>query len=346
MNAMGRVSRWLGFCVVTGCLLSGCGILPTEEEFDTAPMVKEYEGSKTGKYTVVRGDMVQTESLVATYQGTIKKDVSGSDSGSRIKKFCVSKGQKVKTGTVLIEEYLEEEEEALKSDQRQIDTLQLQISQAKQMRKRELEQLSRTGGSKEEKQNVKTQYDAQIKTCESSLELVRLDMKELQETIRGACMVSELDGTVTFVDNSFSGGYANQENILITVQGKRKNWFRCKTEYADRFKEGQEVLVTALGQQIKTIVKKGKKNVLYLHPKKKLALKNGVPGTVELILKEKKNVLYLPKALIYDVGGKKVVYVEGKNGVKETQEVTTGVQIQNQVEITGGLKENDQILIN
>lgn len=343
---MKRVSRWLGVCVIMSCLLSGCGILPTEEEFDAAPRVKEYEGSTTGRYTVVKGDMVQTESLAATYQGTETRDITGGEGGSRIKKIRVSKGQKVKKGSVLIEEYLDEEEEALKSDERQIETLQLQIRQAKQMKKRELEQLKRTAGSREEKENVRTQYDAQIKNCESSLELTRLDMKELQETIRNAAMVSEIGGTVTFADHSFNGGYANQENILVTVQGPKKNRFRCETEYAGQFKEGQKVLVTVLGQQIKATVRKGKKNVLYLYPKKTLSLKNGVPGTVELILKEKKDVLYLPQALIYDMGGKKVVYVEGKNGVKETREVTTGVRIRNQIEITGGLKENDQILTN
>ena len=62
--------------------------------------------------------------------------------------------------------------------------------------------------------------------------------------------------------------------------------------------------------------------------------------------KEKKNVLYVPSALVFDMGSKKVVYIEGKEGVKETREVTTGEQIQNEIEITGGLKENEQILTN
>ena len=339
---MRRVSRWLSLCIMMGCMVSGCGILPTEEEFDAAPMVKQYEGNTTGKYTLVRGDMVETESLVANYQGTDQVDYTGSDEGSRIKKVCVSQGQKVKKGTVLIQEYLDEEEEELKSDQRQIESLQLQISQAKQMRERELEQLGRTGGSKEEKENVRTQYDAQIKNCQSSLQLLRLDIQELQETIRDAAIVSRINGTVTFVDNSFNGGYANEENVLVTVQGPERNRFRCKTDYIGHFKDGQEVMVTVLGQQIKTTVKKGEGKVMYLYPKKTLSLKNNVPGTVDLVLQEKTDVLYLPTALVFDMGGKKVVYVEGKNGVKETREVTTGVQIMN--EITGGLKENEQVL--
>ena len=343
---MRRVSRWLCICTIVACVVSGCGILPTEEEFDAAPLVKEYDGGNTGKYTVVRGDMVQTESIAAQYQGTKKAELTGRDGGSRIKKICVTKGQKVKKGDVLAEEYLDEEEEALKSDKRQIESLQLQISQAKQMKKRELEQLDKTGGSKEEKENVKTQYDAQIKNCESTLELTKLDIKELEETIRGASMVSQISGKVIFVDKSFVGGYANEENTLVTVQAAKKNRFRCKTEYADYFKNGQEVTVTVLGQQYKTKVKKEKGNLLYFYPRQALSLKNSVTGTVDLILKEKKDVLSVPTALIFDMGGKKVVYVEGKNGVKETREVTTGVQIQNQIEITGGLKENEQILTN
>lgn len=55
---------------------------------------------------------------------------------------------------------------------------------------------------------------------------------------------------------------------------------------------------------------------------------------------------FLSSALVFDMGSKKVVYIEGKEGVKETREVTTGEQIQNEIEITGGLKENEQILTN
>lgn len=343
---MRRVSKLLGMGVLAGVMLSGCGILPTEEEFDAAPVVKEYEGNNYSKYTVVRGDMVETESLAVTYQGTKKADTTGIEGGNRIKKVCVKKGQKVKKGTVLIEEYLEDEEAELKEDQRQIQNLQLQISQAKRMKERELEQLDRTGGSKEEKENVKTQYDAQIKNCESSLELIQLDILELEESIRGATIVSEIAGTVTFADSSFDGGYANEENLLVTVQGVKKNRFLCKTEYADQFEDGQKVTVTVMGQQYKTTVRKGKGKSLYLYPKNHLNLKNGAAGTVDLVLKEKKNVLYLPTALVHDMGGKKVVYIEGENGVKEMREVTTGVQIQNQIEITGGLEENEQIVTN
>ena len=69
-----------------------------------------------------------------------------------------------------------------------------------------------------------------------------------------------------------------------------------------------------MGQQYKTTVKKGKGKQINFVPKQELALKNAVTGTVDLVLKEKKNVLYVPSALVFDMGSKKVVYIEGKEG--------------------------------
>ena len=48
---MRRGSRLL--CIgIAACMMCGCGILPTEEEFDAAPLVKEYSDENVGKYTV------------------------------------------------------------------------------------------------------------------------------------------------------------------------------------------------------------------------------------------------------------------------------------------------------
>lgn len=59
---MRRGSRLL--CIgIAACMMCGCGILPTEEEFDAAPLVKEYSDENVGKYTVTRGDMFKANRL-------------------------------------------------------------------------------------------------------------------------------------------------------------------------------------------------------------------------------------------------------------------------------------------
>ena len=69
----------LGAALMSGVVCNGCGILPTEEEFGAAPVVQEYEGSNYNKYTVVRGDMIQKESISVSYQGTREVEITGSD---------------------------------------------------------------------------------------------------------------------------------------------------------------------------------------------------------------------------------------------------------------------------
>ena len=52
---MRRGSRLL--CIgIAACMMCGCGILPTEEEFDAAPLVKEYSDENVGKYDSKRID--------------------------------------------------------------------------------------------------------------------------------------------------------------------------------------------------------------------------------------------------------------------------------------------------
>ena len=74
--------------------LTGCGILPTEEEFDAAPVVKEYEGASFNKVAVTRGTLAKTEEISGKYKGTVKEDIEP-DGASVIKKIYVKKGDRV-----------------------------------------------------------------------------------------------------------------------------------------------------------------------------------------------------------------------------------------------------------
>lgn len=215
------------------------------------------------------------------------------------------------------------------------------------MKNRELEQLAKTGGSKEEKQNVRSQCDAQIRSLQSTLQLTKLEMKELEESIQSAVITADMSGTVVTADHSYDdGGYASAGDILVTLQGEKRNRFVCKTKYASRYHKGDSVVVTSMGNQYKTTVTKVTKNRIWLSRKGKSVLQDGAKGTIELVKKEKKNVIYLPSALIFEMGDKKVVYMEGKNSVKEVREIQVGETIQNYVEITGGLEENEQVIMN
>lgn len=327
--------------------LSGCGILPTEEEFDAAPIVKEYEGNNYNKYTVKKGDMVQKESLICKYQGTTTTEITGGDAGEQIDKFLVKKGDKIKSEAKIAKYYVADEEAALKAAQREIKRLSLQVSQARQLRAAELKKLKRTGGNKEQRKNVNEQYGSEITGYESSLKLAKINLQEAKENMADNILTSEVGGTIIKLNKSLEGGYPSEDDVIAVVRGKKRNRFKITTDYVKRFKNGQEVVVTVAGQQYKTRVKKtNSKKYMYLVPKNTVALDNGVTGFVDLILQEKKNVLFVPAALVFDMGSKKVVYVEGDGGVKTIREVTVGEQIGSSIEVLSGLKEDEQIIAN
>ena len=340
------VILYAGIVMLSGFLCS-CGLLPTEEEFDAAPLVKEYEGNNYNKYTVTRGNMVQKEYVSAYYQGTVRMEVKGGGIGIQIKKYCVKKGQKVSAGDVLMEDYMPDQEITIKDAEREMEKLKLQVQQAQAMKKKELQKLKRLGGSREQRTSISSQYDSQIQSAESSMELLRLDVKAAKEELDINTVPSEIDGRITELDRSFEGGFASEDDVVMVIEGKKRNRFRSKTQYASYFKDGEEVIITVNGQQYKANVKRtSSKNVVYFYPKTELSLKGGATGSINLILKEKKDVLYLPAALVYDMGDKKIVYVEGENGVKSIREVKLGERIDNLIEITEGLKENEQVITN
>lgn len=53
--------------------LTGCGILPTEEEFDAAPVVKEYEGASFNKVAVTRGTLAKPRKFPENIKELSKK---------------------------------------------------------------------------------------------------------------------------------------------------------------------------------------------------------------------------------------------------------------------------------
>jgi multidrug efflux pump subunit AcrA (membrane-fusion protein) len=331
------------FCL---CLTS-CGILPTEEEFDTAPTVKEYEGASFNKVTVARGDLVKTEEISGKYKGTVQEEIQ-TDGVSLVKKIYVKKGQHVKKGDKILSYVVESSENSLKEAQNKIEKIDLQIRQAKQMMALQEKKLKKTGGSKKEIASVKKQYTQQIKSYESSKKLLEMDVKIAKEEIEEEEVRASVSGTVTYVDTDAVGTYGKSDEATVKIEGATKNRFEANSEYASYCKAGETVTIDVKGQEYKAVIKKDKESTdtVYFYPTVNIDLEDGVLCSYQVVLKEKKDVLYLPSSIVYAMGDKHVVYYEDKNGLKSTKEVTIGETISNYVEITSGLEEDEQVIAN
>jgi hypothetical protein len=74
-------------------------------------------------------------------------------------------------------------------------------------------------------------------------------------------------------------------------------------------------------------------------------LKQGLTGTVELIVSQKSNVLLVPNSALTKAGTKRTVQVLKTDGTTETREVQIGLADWQNTEITGGLSEGEKIQI-
>lgn len=327
--------------------LTGCGILPTEEEFDAAPVLKEYEGASFNKVTVTRGTLEKTEEISGKYKGTVKEDIEP-DGASVIKKIYVKKGDRVKAGDVVMQYELPGSEKTLKESNEKIEKTKLQITQARELMKLEVEKQKKIGGGSKEIANARNQYEQQIKALESSLELLKMDAKIAKEEIEEEQITASVNGVVTYVDSKAEGTYGTEDKAAIKIEGKKKNRFEANSKYASHCKEGDIVTIEVRGQEYKATVKKDPESTdsVYFYPRSKLNLEDGTVCSYQVILKEKKDILYLPSSIVYSMGDKHVVYYEDANGLKSTKEVSIGETIDNFVEITAGLEENEQVIAN
>lgn len=333
----------IGACI---CLTS-CGILPTEEEFDAAPVVKEYEGANFNKVSVTRGNLVKTEEISGKYKGTVKEEIK-TDGVSVIRKIHVRKGQRVKEGDKLLSYVVQGSEKALKEAENKIEKTELQIKQARRLMQIEVEKVGKTGGSKKEAANVRNQYEQQIKSYESSLKLLRMDAKIAKEEIEDEEIRATVSGVVTFVEEDAVGTYGNEKEPMIIIEGAVRNRFEANSKYASKCKEGDVVTIDVKGQEYKATIKKDKESTdtIYFYPNTKANLEDNTICSYKVVLKEKKDVLYLPSSIVYAMGDKHVVYYEDENGLRSTKEVMIGETISNSVEITSGLEENEQVIAN
>lgn len=71
----------------------------------------------------------------------------------------------------------------------------------------------------------------------------------------------------------------------------------------------------------------------------------GVNTNVSIAIKKAENVLTVPANALFEKGGKTYVFKYVGNNRAEKTEVSTGLANDTTVEITGGLQENDQVLI-
>lgn len=211
-----------------------------------------------------------------------------------------------------------------------------------------------------EKQREDTAEDGQkqLQAADEDLAIAQLKLQELQERLRERQIYADFGGTVTYLQKTQEGDRSVKGKSFITIADLDTVVFTVKGEDAQYFPVGTEVTVVCQKKEFPAravdpgelgLAKEEEKDtpIAYLQLlQPDPTLENGAKGTVEVILDQKRDVLYVNKEAIKAAEEARFVYMLDENGLRFLQEVTTGLENDHYVEIISGLSEGDSIIIN
>lgn len=351
---------WLAFTTSLSFILTGCQILPQEETFPEAPIIRTYEAEEYRLASVLRGDLALTKRVSCSYMPAKQESLCFELSGEIIEGIYVTSGQEVKAGQLVAK--LEQEDLAQQIDQLEYELQVLEVQRSYMMEKWEVEeQLLEAKYDVEstdyeaQKAVVDAKYILALEANRDSAYIKELRLQELRTDMQKHKLYATMDGTVTYVRDIQDREASVKDRVMITIADMNSTAFAVKGEDSEYFEVGMEVVITKGKQQYEAICvdaaelelteESGDKRAYFQLLQPDPTLESGNSGQIEVVLDSREDVLYVNKRAIKTAGGKQFVYVLNEEGLRETKDVTVGAEFGNVIEILGGLKEGESIIL-
>ena len=353
--------RWGRMLVLTSALLmGGCGLFQKEVEHNPSLLITadtmEYEFA-----CVNRGDLVKTDKVICSYVPVAKEDYSFSKDGELYSGIYVKKGDIVKQGDLLAELDTREAKQELSvlSDEYRELEVELACLEQEKLLMMERQQILLGKADRTERLTMETEasvglrYDLLLKEKRTHLSELAEGMRSLQEEVEAGRIYASIDGTVTYVKEITSESTTSAGSRVVTVSDQSQAFFKATTRYKDRFTAGTEwtVLIDKEEYPVEAVDAEqyglsGSGNEVYFRViGETFTLEQGDKGNLELVLEEKREVLYLPEDAVVTLGDDTVVFFLDDNGVRKYKNVIIGTEINGCIEIIDGVNEGEQVII-
>lgn len=363
LKALKRCGLLIAFfaCV----LLSSCSLLPEEETFSTAPLIREYEREEFKLAFAERGDMVLTQKVSCTYVPVQTEALRYTVGGLYFDEFFVEVGDSVTKGQLLAQLDLAGVESQIESSNMQIMKLSMRLSALEENRALALERqrlLMDTSTSAELSEalaDVNEQYNIQKQALLDELEIAQLQLSEYEQQLAERQLRAGIDGTVTYVRSVKSGDRSAAGDRVISIADATTSLFRAETKLWDRFEPGQEYVITVSKADYEAIVTaeadlglpetekvEGETEYVYFMLKNPtFDLEDGDRGTLVLTLDSRTDVLMVPESAVTTADGQSIVYYQDEEGMKAYKPVEIGLVANDMVEILSGLTEGESVIV-
>jgi multidrug efflux pump subunit AcrA (membrane-fusion protein) len=365
---MNKLSLDIRFYIVIAAILinlSGCSLIPKEEEIPEAPITSTYKIQDYKKVEVMRGDVIEGVSIDCTYEALITKQYQFSLDGILIDHVYVDEGDVVKVGDVLADLKMNNISEQIEVHKSAIELLDLKVSNEIELKEWAMSSNNNLKILEGYNSQIKEKFDSEIISHQNTenrlkddlyIEKKRLEL--LYDEINQHQIISDVDGIVSYVAKYNKFDVSNNEHNFIKVYDPNTMVFIPSEKNLEYLIPGQKVLVSLHKGEVEAMVISAEdiqdyeagetiENTIYLKVMDdSTQLSNGDQGTITLVLNERLDVLYLPSSAVHYENEKTIVYVEDEGGFKSIKEIEIGLTADRKVEILSGLMEGDSVIIN
>lgn len=353
-------------CIIcTICLLlSACGILPEEAQYEKAPIISQYQKEQWEFAYVQRGDITLSQAITCTYLPVQTQTLSFTQADARFDAVFVQIGDRVQKGQLLAQLDLSGVSEQLEMCNTQIQRLQLQIAAVEENRTLALERVrimyadSTQQELESQEEKIHAQFDLQRQPLQDELEIAQMQLQDCQTKLLNRQIRAGMDGVVTYLRPIKQGDRITAGDKLIVIEDSASSVFCADSRYWQYFQPGQEHWITVAGEEYSAVVvseaelgipesekTEGSYALTYFKLKDPTVyLEDGDVGMITLVLEAREGVLLIPESAVIPFKGRNIVYYQDKNGMKAYKEVEVGLDADGMIEIKAGLTEGECII--
>ena len=339
-------------------LISGCGIFPQEQVYQSAPTLPPNAQEEWKVAYVQRGDMTLRQSVICTYVPVQSETLSFAVSGLLYEEIFVSAGDSVKKGQLLAQLDTSSIEQEMEDCQLQLKLVDLQLEALEENRTLELQRQQLLNADAATIQQVNAQFDLQKKALQDEKEIAQMTLEECKSRISARQLRANFDGTVTYARNIKPGDRSVAGDRVVTVEDSVASIFKAETKYWASVVPGESYTITIKNDSYRAVAVSEKE--LGIAETEKLEdvsapvylklvdaapqLEDGDRGMLELVLETREAVLMVPETAVAKAFGKTVVYYEDENGLKSYKNVEIGLTADGMTEILFGLTEGECVI--
>lgn len=336
MRGKKRISSIIIAAMILG--LTGCGLFSEEESINDTMKVQHFTPLQHQKIKVKRGNLDFSETVIMEYKNQEEREYYlnyyyEESMNSRIKCYVIE-GDFVKKGQLLAEAPCDELKEEKKSYQKQMETIQLDVTYNKN--------LLEIAENKEEKQ----QYRMLIEDGNNQIEVLKMRIREVEEKMEKFRIVADMDGQATKV-RDLTMTYHDPQRPIVTVTSLEGYFKGIVSKEMCKLKEGDTVTAeissrpTEMTVQDMQDITDGRIEVHFF-----------AEGTFEqssrakLVIEGEKaeNVLYIPKTAVAIDDEKAYVRIVAEDGFLRAKEVNVTGPVNGYYIVENGLQEGDEII--